>query len=159
MSNEDRFILIFVILAIIIWFAVLVYRWLYAPERTKMFFLQHAANGEAMTGRAVELLEQHGYKVLYGKHKLGLVMTVDDDQDPYRSNLFYDYFVQSGRDLYAVKIAKDRKPLRWSGTALRDQFLALYLAYEALSGVLYVDLQHDKVTKIEFELNDYDHDR
>lgn len=154
MESEDRLILIIVIVVILLWLVILIYRWLYAPKRSGMFFLKYA-QPEAWRGRVVDLLEQHGYKVVYGKHKAMLQVVVDDDEErPYKSHLFYDYFAEKGRDLYAVKIARDRQTIRWSGSALRDQFLALLLIYDELAGVLYVDLHHEKVRKIVFVIDD-----
>ena len=48
-------------------------------------------------------------------------------------------------------IARSRKPLRMSGAAVRDRFLAHYLAFQP-EGILYVEPDKGSVTPVTFEL-------
>ncbi len=72
----------------------------------------------------VELLEAAGFDVLAGKTKIPITMTINE-REQLESRLFIDYFAQKEDHIYLVKVAKERKPLEMTGSAVRDMLLAL----------------------------------
>ncbi|MCS7461628.1 hypothetical protein N0M98_15855 [Paenibacillus doosanensis] len=105
---------------------------------------------------ATRLLEQSGYSVVSGKQKVPLNIVVDDGEQ-LQSRLFIDYFAERDGLYYAAKIAKDRKPMEMTGSSVRDHLLIYQLLYPQISGVLYLDLQQQKVKQFVFEM-DLEHD-
>ncbi|NQX58907.1 hypothetical protein [Paenibacillus qinlingensis] len=99
----------------------------------------------------VDLLEAAGFEVLAGKTKIPITMTVGE-RDQLESRLFIDYFVQKEEDVYLVKVAKDRKPLEMTGSAVRDMLLPYTLIYPEAQGILYVDMTVSKIRKITFHI-------
>jgi hypothetical protein len=159
LDSSEKFVLFIVIFAILIWLFVIFKRWLYAPRNTKLPFL-HDMDMVPPRGEAVDLLESMDYEVIHGKHKVPIYMVVDDNEDkPLRSQFFIDYFVQKEGKVYIVKLARERQPLNWSGSSIRDRLLPLFLLYEEVSGVLYVDLNQKNVKKINFELDEDEESR
>lgn len=99
----------------------------------------------------VELLEGAGFEVLAGKSKIPITMTISE-RDHLESRLFIDYFVQKEDDVYLVKVARDRKPLEMTGSAVRDMLLPYTLIYPEAQGILYVDMAVSKIKKITFHI-------
>lgn len=156
MPNDEKFVLILAIVLIVTWIAFVFFRWVYKPRLGRLSFLT-AGFVDEPAGPAVALLQANGYKVLYGKHKIPIKMAVDHDEDELlSSHMFIDYFAQKGEQLYAVRLARSRQPIRWSGSDLRDHFLPLYLIYDEIDGVLYVDVDRARVSAITFIIDEDD---
>ncbi|MFE5322889.1 hypothetical protein ACFQ88_29865 [Paenibacillus sp. NPDC056579] len=105
---------------------------------------------------ATRLLEAEGYTVTGSKQRVPLHITVDGEAE-LQSRLFIDYFAERDGLYYAVKLAKERKPLEMTGSAVRDHLLIYQLLYPQTAGVLYLDLQQNKVQCIVFHV-DLEHD-
>ncbi|MGO4494640.1 hypothetical protein AB4114_01830 [Paenibacillus sp. 2RAB27] len=99
----------------------------------------------------VDLLEAAGFEVLAGKTKIPITMTVGE-REQLESRLFIDYFVQKEDDVYLVKVARERKPLEMTGSAVRDMLLPYNLIYPEAQGILYVDMTVSKIKKITFHI-------
>ncbi|CAN7601622.1 hypothetical protein LJR153_004471 [Paenibacillus sp. LjRoot153] len=99
----------------------------------------------------VDLLEAAGFDVLAGKTKIPITMTIGE-RDQLESRLFIDYFVQKEDHVYLVKVAKERKPLEMTGSAVRDMLLPYTLIYPEAQGILYVDMTVSKIKKITFHI-------
>ncbi|WNR42545.1 hypothetical protein [Paenibacillus roseipurpureus] len=99
----------------------------------------------------VELLEGAGFDVLAGKTKIPITMTVNE-REQLESRLFIDYFVQKDEQVFVVKVARERKPLEMSGSAVRDMLLPYSLLYPEAQGILYVDMTVSKIKKITFHI-------
>ncbi|CAN7708425.1 hypothetical protein [Paenibacillus sp. LjRoot56] len=99
----------------------------------------------------VDLLEAAGFEVLAGKTKIPITMTVGE-RDQLESRLFIDYFVQKEDDIFLVKVARERKPLEMTGSAVRDMLLPYTLIYPEAQGILYVDMTVSKIKKITFHI-------
>ncbi|CAH1197464.1 hypothetical protein PAECIP111891_01220 [Paenibacillus allorhizoplanae] len=99
----------------------------------------------------VDLLEAAGFEVLAGKTKIPITMTVGE-REQLESRLFIDYFVQKEDDIYLVKVARERKPLEMTGSAVRDMLLPYTLIYPEAQGILYVDMTVSKIKKITFHI-------
>ncbi|NOU97663.1 hypothetical protein GC093_31205 [Paenibacillus sp. LMG 31456] len=104
-----------------------------------------------------QLLSEEGYSIVSGKQRIPIQISINDDAELLQSRLFIDYFAEKDGFYYAVKIAKDRRPLDMRGSALRDRLLVYQLVYPQTSGVLYVDLGQSKVSLIVFELDTEEH--
>lgn len=147
MPANDKVILLIAVIALIAWLIIAVYRSVYKPRGTLLFM----ANSAPPEGPAVSLLEEQGYEVLAGKHKVPLRIIVDqNEEEPLSSHMFIDYFARKKGELYAVRVAKQRQPMAWSGSGIRDHLLPLFLIYEEITGVLYVDIQQRRIHDITF---------
>jgi hypothetical protein len=131
------------------WFVYLFRRWLLAPPKAKISI---KPDPEVTVSEAVELLEFAGYEVLTGKRKVSLSIHVNDQLE-LESRLFIDHFAAVEDELYVVKLARDRKPLEWTGSGLRDHLLVYQLLYSQVHGVLYVDLKRRSIEKIRFSID------
>ena len=98
-----------------------------------------------------QLLEGAGFDVLAGKTKIPITISVNERKQ-LESRLFIDYFVQKDEHMYLVKVARERKPLEMSGSAVRDMLLPYSLLYPEAQGILYVDLTVNKIKKITFHI-------
>lgn len=123
-------------------------KWITGSSRRRGRIPSHAnIPGDDVT----QLLEAAGFDVLAGKTKIPITMTVGE-RDQLESRLFIDYFVQKEDHVYLVKVAKDRKPLEMTGSAVRDMLLPYTLIYPEAQGVLYVDMSVNKIKKITFHI-------
>ncbi|GAA4845750.1 hypothetical protein GCM10023310_24570 [Paenibacillus vulneris] len=107
---------------------------------------------EVPEDEATRLLESAGYTVVSGKQRIPMQITVNDDEQ-LQSRLFIDYFAEQDGLYYAVKVAKDRKPIEMTGSSVRDHLLVYQLLYPQTSGVLYLELQQNRVKRIVFHMN------
>lgn len=146
--SSDAFVLFLVVFAVCVWGLYALRSWLRekpgvpVPEADR----EHLPKGEA-----VDLLAEHGYQVVHGKVKVPI--TVHKDSEKLTSSLYVDFFAKKDDRMYAVKLARTRKPMDASaGSSIREHLLAYALLYENTSGVLYVDLDKKRVHKIRFEL-------
>lgn len=152
LNSNEKYVLFLVIIVILVWLFILFKKWLYKPSTIKLPFLDEMVPPR---GEAVDLLESLDYEVLHGKHKVPIYMIVDDKEDkPLRSQFFIDYIARKDDEIYIVKLAKERQPLNWAGSSIRDRLLPFFLLYEEVSGVLYVDLNQKKVKKVCFEIDE-----
>lgn len=101
------------------------------------------------------LLEEYGYEVIGGKRRIPIKISVSGGE-VLQSRLFIDYMVSKNGLYYAVKLAKDRKPVEWTGSSIRERLLVYQLVYSNAAGVLYVDLQQRKVHCFVFDVQLYD---
>ena len=123
-------------------------KWITGSSRRRGRFPRHVnIPGDDVT----QLLEAAGFDVLAGKTKIPITMTVGE-RDQLESRLFIDYFVQKDDHVYLVKVAKDRKPLEMTGSAVRDMLLPYTLIYPEAQGILYVDMTVNKIKKITFHI-------
>lgn len=100
-------------------------------------------------GEAAKLLEEHGYEVIAGKYRLPISIKVDGKH--YQSRYFIDMFASKGEDMYMVKLARDRLPMEWTGSGIRDRLLPYYMLFDEIEGIVYVDVKSRTVTTITFE--------
>jgi hypothetical protein len=100
---------------------------------------------------AVALLENAGYQVMTMKRRIPLKMIINDEEE-LESRFFVDHFVQNEQEWFIVKVARPRKPLEMTGSSIRDQLLPYQLMYPDAAGVLYVDVDLQKIVKVQFEV-------
>lgn len=99
------------------------------------------------------LLEEEGYRLVCGRKRIPITISVNDEEELH-SRLYIDYMVEKDGLYYAVKLARDHKPLEISGSAIRDRLLVYQLAYPQTSGVLYVDMLENHIDRFMFVLDD-----
>ncbi|OYD09822.1 hypothetical protein [Paludifilum halophilum] len=106
-------------------------------------------SGRRIRGEVPDLLREEGYEVVASKQRLPLQVHVGDQS--YDSRLYVDFIAKQNHEYFLVVVAKAKKPLRLSGAAVRDQFLAHVLAFQA-AGVLYVNTDRGSFRKITFDI-------
>lgn len=104
-----------------------------------------------ISGAVPKLLAENGYKVIAGEQRLPV--EIEMGERTYESRLYIDYIAKKQEDIYLVAVSRPRKPLKVSGAALRDRFLAHFLAYKP-AGILYVDRDGEKLKTITFSIAD-----
>lgn len=148
MYRGDSLILFLLSILIIGWLVYRFRHWLLAPPKGKSAI---DPDPEVPATAAVELLEFSGYEVLTGKRRIPIQIQVND-REMLESRLFIDHFAAEEDKLYVVKVARDRKPLDWTGSGLRDQLLVYQLLYPEADGILYVDPRQRSIEKIRFDV-------
>lgn len=148
MYRGDGLILLLISLVIVSWLFLLFRSWLLAPPKVRHPI---EADPEIPVTEAVELLEYAGFEVLTGKRRIPIYVNLNDSEE-LESRLFVDHFAAEGDKLYAVKLARSRKPVDMTGSGLRDQLLVYQLIYEQLEGILYVDTKLRTIDKICFTI-------
>lgn len=149
MENGDVSVILLILIIFTVYVAVRFRRWLSTPMK-KRFRIPVSAEIPEDDDTA-RLLEGAGFDVLAGKAKIPITMTVND-RDQLESRYFIDYFVEKDEELYLVKLAKERKPLEMTGSAVRDMLLPYQLIYPEASGILYVDEELQKIKKFTFHI-------
>lgn len=147
LKHGDLGVLVFLIIGLICWLLIVFRQWLYAPPKLRLPIDWHGAPPE---GEAVDLLEYSGYEVLSGKQKLPI--SIDVDGSTLESRLFIDFFAKKEEELYIVKVARARRPLEMTGSAIRDRLLPYALLYDEITGVLYVDVANRQIRQITFDI-------
>lgn len=100
-------------------------------------------------GEVFELLEANGFHWISGKEKLPISIQAGDKA--FESRLFFEGIAVRQDRYYAVKVSRSKKPLHYSGAAIRDALLPYQLIL-GTSGVVYVDLDRQTVKIISFQL-------
>lgn len=98
-------------------------------------------------GEVADLLREYGYEPIEGKKKIPL--SIELDKEPYESRMFIDFLAMKEDLLYVVLVAKERRPLRRTGAAIRDYLLPFFLLYQP-AGIVYVDKAKNRVSLITF---------
>ncbi|CAG7642143.1 hypothetical protein ACFQI7_11335 [Paenibacillus allorhizosphaerae] len=101
---------------------------------------------------ATVLLEEEGYRLVSGKKRIPITISVNDDEELH-SRLYIDYMVEKDGLYYTVKLASEHKPLDMAGSAIRDRLLVYQLVYPQTSGVLYVDVLEHQIDRFVFVLD------
>ncbi|WP_159882237.1 hypothetical protein [Paenibacillus puerhi] len=114
-----------------------------------------SADAEIPEDETTSLLAEHGYRVLAGKRRIPITIRVNDGET-LQSRLFLDYMAERDGSFFAVKVAKERKPLEPTGSSLRDRLLVYQLLDEQTEGVLYVRLAEREVVCYRFSLMEAD---
>lgn len=148
MYRGDSLILFLLSLLLLGWLFYRFRHWLLAPPKGSRAI---DPDPEVPATAAVELLEFSGYEVLTGKRRIPIRIQVNDGET-LESRLFVDHFAGEEDKLYVVKVARDRKPLDWTGSGLRDQLLVYQLLYPEAEGILYVDPRQRSIEKIRFHI-------
>ncbi|RAL26554.1 hypothetical protein [Thermoflavimicrobium daqui] len=146
MSQLGDTLVLYLLIGVIIYFML---RKVFPFSRLKERLSPKNEESESIpiTGKVADILRSHGYEVMDEKIKVPLEIGADGEL--YQSRLYVDYLACDEEDIYLVLIARERKPLRMSGAALRDYFLIYYLLFEP-AGILYVDKEKGSIKLIDF---------
>jgi hypothetical protein len=101
---------------------------------------------------AVDLLEQAGYKIISDKLKVPFAFKVQGNI--MHSRLFIDYVVTKERDMYLVRVSRERLDIQWTGSGVRKEFLSFLLLYPDCAGLLYVDTDQGSIKEISLTNDD-----
>lgn len=138
---------------LLVWIYRALYNWLHAPPGMKRLRLGKGGEWSA-DEPGVQVLEANGYTVSSGKHRVPIVVGWNGNR--LQSRLYIDYIAERDGKLYVVKCARDRQPMEWTGSGIRDRLIAYALMLPESSGVLYVDAADGTVHEITFEIGVYE---
>lgn len=150
MGRSDEFVMIGIIALIVVWIYFAFRKWLLEPTSLRYIPL----NNDIKESVAVQLLERAGYEVIGGKFRIPFHFTVNGDD--LHSRLFVDLVARQGKECYLVKIARDRMPIDWTGSGVRNRLLAYFLIYGDCAGILYIDEKEQQIHKIQFQFDEDD---
>lgn len=118
---NDLVVLFLILAAVAVWLGIRVKQWLDQPVRFRRLPIRHAS---PVPAAMASLLEKEGYRMLCGKFKISLRIMVNGKR--MGSRLFFDGLARGEEGtLFAVKKARDRQPVKWTGSGVRDFFSAL----------------------------------
>ncbi|MFD0670521.1 hypothetical protein [Cohnella sp. GCM10027633] len=128
-------------------------RWLHEPPGSRLRKLAKAGGVEP--DAAVELLQEHGFDVLSGKHRVPLGVKVDDGpMQPTR--LYFDYLAAKEHKYYLVKLERARQPTEWTASGLRERLLVFALLFPDCEGIVIADPGEKQVRTVRFKVEDGD---
>jgi hypothetical protein len=132
----------------------MLYRWLHHTPGTRTRLLL-TADTEPVDAEdeGVQLIEERGYTVTHGKLKVPITITIDEEEHLY-SRLFVDMIAYREGEYYVVLRARERRPIDWTGSGVRDQLLVYSLLIPECRGLLYLDMGAATLYEIEFTLFD-----
>ncbi|GKU79641.1 hypothetical protein L3i20_v240380 [Paenibacillus sp. L3-i20] len=136
-----------------IWAYKAFYRWLHTPVNVNRIKLgKGGAIGD--NDENVSLLERSGYVVSSGKHVIPIPIELDDTPLGSGSRIYIDYIAEKEDCTYVVKTARDRLPMDWTASGVRDRLLVYSLLLPDCTGVLFIDAKEGIIRKITFQLGD-----
>ncbi|WP_274651741.1 hypothetical protein [Paenibacillus humicola] len=124
------------------------YRWLHEPPGMRSKLLLSEAEKVREDDENVRFLEQAGFEVTHGKYRVPI--TIDLDGEELQSRLFIDLIAEKDGKHYIVKTARDRMPIDWTGSGVRDRLLVYALLLPECEGVLFVDQKERTIRTIVF---------
>lgn len=145
----DWFIMLIAGALMAIWLYRAFYRWLHSPPTMRSLKL-----GKGGTiypdDENIQLLERNGYRVVSGKHAVPIAIELDDSTLGKGARLYIDYIAEKDDCTFIVKTARDRMPMDWTASGIRDRLLVYSLLMPDCSGVLFVNAKENIVRKITF---------
>ncbi|WP_256223248.1 hypothetical protein [Paenibacillus sp. 1_12] len=155
MQSGDGLVIILIILIAGFWIFLYIRNRMKGTMESESEGLTLPEETPVSSDEVTRLLEENGYKVISGKQRIPIHITINDGE-PLHSRLFIDYFVEQDGVYFTVKVAKERKPMETTGSSIRDHLLAFHLLYPQTSGVLYVDPQQHRIQCIRFQIDNED---
>lgn len=150
-SQSDQLALAIIVIAAALWLYARIRRWLRSPLRLKLPFPEAEP---VPASEAVRLLEEAGYEVLSGKKKVPLIVEIDEEE-PKDTRLFVDLFARRDHELFVVKVSNQRQPpVQWTASGVRDRFMIYHHLFKETHGLLYVDLEQQRVRKIRIDIGE-----
>ncbi|CAM3589751.1 hypothetical protein [Marinicrinis lubricantis] len=148
-QNSDLYVIIILSILIVIWAISSFRRWLFAPPKYILPF--DFSEAEEPEGEAVDILEEAGYEVWAGKLKIPI--HIEKDDEVLGSRLFIDYIAKQHGEWYVVKVSRERMPMEWTGSGIRERLMPYWMIFgPAVKGLLYVDCMNQQVHKVTFHL-------
>lgn len=147
----DIVIMIVAALVLLYGFYRWLYRWLHHRPYVDYKLEEFEATEISPQAPHVQLLVEAGYRVECYKYRIPLSFQVDGEQ--FQSRLFIDMMAYKDGKSYIVKLANQRMPMEWTGSAIRDRLLIYSLLFPEVQGVLYVDRRVPSVRVVLFSIN------
>ncbi|MBH5318054.1 hypothetical protein I6N90_09570 [Paenibacillus sp. GSMTC-2017] len=149
----DWFIMLVAGVLLAVWAYRAFYRWLHSPISVNRIKL---GKGGAISSNDenVSLLERSGYTVSSGKHVIPIPIELNDVPLGNGTRMYIDYIAEKDDCTYVVKTARERMPIDWTASGVRDKLLVYSLLLPESSGVLFVDAKEGIIRKITFQLGD-----
>lgn len=149
----DWFIMLLAGVLLAVWLYRAFYRWLHEPVNMNRVKLgkggQIADNDENKA-----LLERAGYEVVSGKHVIPIPTELDDQPLGNGSRIYIDYIAEKDDSTYIVKTARDRMPMDWTASGIRDRLLVYSLLLPDCEGILFVDAKEGNIRKVKFHIGE-----
>ncbi|MFB9325322.1 hypothetical protein ACFFSY_05225 [Paenibacillus aurantiacus] len=149
----DWLVMLVAVVLIVLLLYRLFYRWLHEPPSMHSEVLLSRAEEVDDEDEHVKLLEEEGFDVTYGRYKVPIHIDIDTGEQ-LQSRLFIDMIAEKDGKHYIVKTARERMPLEWTGSGLRDKLLVYALLLPEASGVVYVNARERTVRMITFHFPD-----
>jgi hypothetical protein len=152
LARAGDWILLLAGAGLMLWWAVRRFdHWLHEPPAVRLRKLAQA--GPIEQSEAVELLQEHGYEVLSGKHRIPLAVRVDDG--PAQSTrLYFDYLACKEDKYYLVKLERSRLPTEWTASGLRERLLVYALLFPDCEGIIVADPRDKLLRAVRFQVED-----
>jgi hypothetical protein len=128
-------------------------RWLHEPPGAALRRLAQAGGVEP--DEAVTMLQEYGFEVLSGKHRVALGVVVDDGPAQ-ATRLYFDYLASKEDKYYLVKLDRARQPLEWTASALRERLLVYALLFPDCEGIIVANPKDKLLRTVRFQLEDGD---
>lgn len=126
-------------------------RWLHEPPGARLRRL--AQDGGVIPDEAVTLLQESGFEVLTGKHRIPLGVKVDEEPSM-TTRLYFDYLVSKEDKYYLVKLERTRQPIEWTASGLRERLLPYALLFPDCEGIIVADPKEKRVRTVRFQVED-----
>ncbi|TJY44439.1 hypothetical protein E5161_03410 [Cohnella pontilimi] len=154
MSRFGDWLLMLTAAGVMVWWLIRWFdRWLHEPPGAKLRRLAQAGGVEP--DEAVSLLQEHGYEVLSGKHRVPLGVVVDEGPvQPTR--LYFDYLASKDDKYYLVKLERARQPMDWTASGLRERLLVYALLFPDCEGLIVANPKDKLLRTVRFQLEDGD---
>jgi len=124
--------------------------WLHEPADARLRRLARSGGIEE-PDEAVQLLEERGFAVLSGKHRIPLGVAVDDGPVQ-TTRLYFDYVASKDDKFYLVKTERTRMPIDWTASGLREKLLVYALLFPECDGIVVADVRDKTVRTVRFLL-------
>lgn len=140
-----------------IFIVILAYRWLYRFLHTPATITRvRLGKGSKVKDNDpnVILLREKGYVVLSSRHLIPIVIELDGEVFEKTSNLYVDYVAEKNGKMYIVRYERERRPVEWTASGIRDGLLQYALLLPEMFGILYINHKEGILRKINFHLLD-----
>jgi hypothetical protein len=152
----DRFgdgVIILAASAIMIWWVIRrLDRWLHEPPGSRLRKLAQIG-GSVEEDDTVLLLQEHGYEVLSGKHRIPLGVILDDGPVKH-THPYFDFLVSKEDKYYLVKAERAGQPVDWTANGLRDKYLLFVLLFPDCEGIVIVESEGQQLRTVRFKVGD-----
>ncbi|MNH42715.1 hypothetical protein D3C79_1044680 [compost metagenome] len=68
--------------------------------------------------------------------------------------MYIDYIAEMNNQMFVVKTARDRMPMDWTASGVRDRLLVYALLLPECTGVLFIDAREKMIRKVTFHIAD-----
>jgi hypothetical protein len=147
-------IIILAATAIMIWWVLRRFdRWLHEPPGSRLRKLALTGGDSVVQDETVLLLQEHGYEVLSGKHRIPLGVILDEGPVK-QTHPYFDYLVSKEDKYYLVKAERAGQPVDWTTNGLRDKFLLFVLLFPDCDGIVIVESDGRQLRTVRFKVGD-----